>query len=417
MSTALPKPARLVACAPGRVTGGTRNLLFNALCHWADSSIPLSVIDFPDGRLAMDLRERGVNFEHRPFEPSTRVRINADEVFLSPVNPAQMLGHRIDVDPNARLLLWLTHNEEFHRWFPLWMLAPMGDPERQARLARLLQPAMFRSMRRILETGLAHGGIVSMDEACRTYNEKLFGLSLPVPLLPICTSESTRAWSPGAEGTALRITWLGRLTDFKVGPLLALYSSLRNWVGADRPAVLTIIGSGEEEARVMRIAQPTPHLLVRFTGHLEIADVDRIIAEETDVGCGHGTALLEFAKLGAPALLIDGFYFHTDQGRFRWLHETTAPYVGRILVNESDLDGRRWDELIAEADLTDIGRRCRDHWAASFSPASISASLARHVNETRWTYTDLCAAGYGRPGFPVSLIQAARRFWTRNRYW
>jgi hypothetical protein len=58
-------------------------------------------------------------------------------------------------------------------------------------------------------------------------------------------------------------------------------------------------------------------LPVTWLGYLEPARLDAELLANADLIYGHGTALLEGAKLGVPSLLVDGTYDRIEPGQLK----------------------------------------------------------------------------------------------------
>lgn len=410
-------PISLVVLAAGRNGGGTINLLANVLSNMPQDRVALSLIDFRDGFLSSELRRRGVSFELRPFEKEQKATVRADEVFLASANSAQFLRERIVTDPATRVLLWQTHPEEFVRWLPINRPLVGKDAEECRRAARRSNPGYFNRLRYVLQGGSAAGGLIAMDQNCRDYNKVIFELPGDEPIVPVCTDRADSAWIPTAS-KKLRLTWLGRLTDFKTQPVIALYEAARALAAGGRPLMLNIVGDGDDRARLEDLLQPVDNLDVVFHGHLEHEALTPMLTSATDIGVGHGMSLVEFARLGVPSLMLEGFYFKPDDGaRFNWLFDRPEGDVGVIVRRPGDLKGVSLSEALDDQDLIIAGQRSFTHWAHNFDPEHVANKVLHHIISTRWTVGRMRADGFDRFGFPSNIVQAARQFYTRNKYW
>lgn len=410
-------PISLVVFATGRGGGGTIGLMANVLAHLPHDQVAVTLIDFPDGYLSAELTRRGVPFEVRPFVQGTKALVRAGEVFFSSANPAQFLRNRIAADPAARVLLWQTHPEEFVRWLPvnrplLGMEASAGRHK-----ARRLNVGYFDRLCAVLARGSRDGGLIVMDRDCRDYSKAMFDLPGDEPIVPVCTTSADRSWAPVAD-ERLRLTWLGRLTDFKTQPVIALFEAAQTLVASGRPVLLNIVGDGDERAMLEQTLTAGPGLDITFHGHLEHEALKPLLTLATDVGVGHGMSLLEFARLGVPSLMLEGFYFKpTDGAKFNWLFDRPEGDVGVILRDPGELEGVSLADALAAEDLAAAGDRSFVHWTRNFMPEHVAAIVMEHIVATRWTVGRMRADGFDRFGFPSNIVQAARQFYTRNKYW
>lgn len=183
--------------------------------------------------------------------------------------------------------------------------------------------------------------------------------------------------------------------------------------------MLNIIGDGAERSQVEAEAALAGSGVVRFQGQLDMQAVDGFLQNSTDVLCGHGTAILEGAKLGVPSLVIDGAYPEVPE-RARvgvWLCDAPAPYVGVVAGSPGDRGGSRLSELLMQrSHFGDLGRRCRERWEQNHGPAAAAAQFAQLLQSSSWLMQDLEGAGFRRFGTLDRPVMALRRRLTAGKY-
>ena len=153
-------------------------------------------------------------------------------------------------------------------------------------------------------------------------------------------------------------------------------------------------------------------------GSIRLSELEKFLAENVDIFIGHGTAILEAAKLGIPSLLLDGFYSPSDAGsvRVKWLYEQDTPGVGRVLSKPSQFSGISLRVALESAqDLEMHGWRCKEHWLRFHDPVRGVETLASQLSTTTLTYRTLNSAGMQDFDWLGRLAIRVKRRLTRNK--
>ena len=304
---------KLIVFSPNRKSGGSNLLLARTAANLERRhGIDLVLVDFEDGATRAAWLASGVPFEFRPYQVGRSVEIDQADVLLAVLLgtktfPATLKGgHRI------RFLAWCTAPQDAFKFIPpSHFFNAWGW-----RSKKMLLSTFFRShSRRIfafLREGSSRGGVVFMDGHCHAVNERLFGPGIPCSLIPICTSLPSRAPRSHYK-TSGKAYWIGRVTDFKTESLVAVARGLLVEGSPVNEVVIIGDGADTEKAKVILAGLP-----IRWLGYISPAELDAEIYTNADMVFGHGTALLEAAKLGIPSLLVDGTYDRIPKHAVRW---------------------------------------------------------------------------------------------------
>jgi phosphoglycolate phosphatase-like HAD superfamily hydrolase/transcriptional regulator with XRE-family HTH domain len=169
----------------------------------------------------------------------------------------------------------------------------LGQTEKFAEPPRLSdnkKGALDFVMLQFSKVNLRRGGVVFMDAHCHEVNEYLFGPGIPVALVPICTDAPTIGPRLRANVTG-KAYWVGRITDFKTEPFIAMTKALLRPGSPIKEVV--VIGDG---ADLSSAKERLAGLAVTWLGYVEPEKLDAELFAHADLVYGHGTALLEAAK-------------------------------------------------------------------------------------------------------------------------
>jgi hypothetical protein len=405
---------RLLVIAPGRQAGGANLLLARTAIFLAHRhGFRLSLVDFEDGATRSAWRAEGIDFEFSQYEVGGDIDIGSADVVMVSLLGAKLFPSRLKGNMRARLLAWCTAPQDPFKFLPLAYFFNNCLWSTKRNVASWLFCAHRRRIGTFLAEGAGRGGVVFMDSHCHEVNESLFGLGIPPAILPICTgipAQAARSATPGSG----KAYWVGRVTDFKTEAFVAMTEAILRAGGPIKEVVVIGDGDGLASAQARLAGLP-----VRWLGYVAPVALDAELREYADLVFGHATALLEAAKLGIPALLVDGTYerLAPQDLKAEWLHRCPPGYVGKI-ATANELLGRPVGECLAELreDATAIAAADHQHWAQCHHPDVVADRLAEVILRGDYTCADFLASGAAQPGFVGAFLDWAKRSVFRRKY-
>lgn len=373
----------------------------------------LSLVDFSGGATALAWSSAGVAFEFTPYSPGAQIELRSGEVTLISLLGAKTFPHVLRGELAGRLVAWCTAPQDPFKFLPPAYFFNNSSWSTKKAFARIFFPAHRRRIADFLAIGARRGGVVFMDAHCHEVNDALFGPGIPGACIPICTDVPTVGPRMRAVDTG-KAYWVGRITDFKTEPFIAMTRALLR-PGSPIKEVVVIGDGADLPAAKERLSR----LPVTWLGYVEPGKLDAELIAQADLVYGHATALLEAAKLGIPSLLVDGTYEQVDDDALRaeWLHRCPVAYVGQI-TQASQLIGRRIDQCLAEfsdhADLLAVADYRR--WQEVHHPDTVADKLAEFIAKGDYTVQDFLDSGAAHPGWVGSAIEWAKRNIFRRRY-
>jgi len=371
------------------------------------------LVDYAGGATWRLWTEVGANFDFIEYNAQKRHLLPKADLVLMGLLGAKILASNFDVSPASRLLTWCTAPQDPFKFLPPAYFFNNSSWATKKAFARNFFPAHRRRIADFLAAGARRGGVVFMDAHCHEVNEDLFGPGIPGGLIPICTDAPTIGPRLRSASTG-KAYWVGRITDFKTETFIAMTKALLRPGSPIKEVV--VIGDG---ADLSSAKERLAGLAVTWLGYVEPEKLDVELFAHADLVYGHGTALLEAAKLGIPSLLIDGSYARIapDLLRAEWLHRCPVGYVGRI-SSADKLIGRRVEECLVEfADNAEqLALACFGRWQGVHHPDAASDRLAEVIAQGNYTVQDFLDSGAARPGWFGSVIEWTKRNVFRRRY-
>lgn len=399
---------------PGISPGGS-NLLFARvmLRMHQRHGCELVLVDYAGGATWNLWTEAGAPFVFIEYKTQERHSLPKADLILMGLLGAKIFASNFDVSPASRFLTWCTAPQDPFKFLPPAYFFNNSSWATKKAFARIFFPAHRRRIADFLTAGARRGGVVFMDAHCHEVNEDLFGPGIPGALIPICTDVPTIGPRLTAAGTG-KAYWVGRITDFKTEPFIAMTKALLRPGSPIKEVV--VIGDG---ADLSLAKERLAGLAVTWLGYVEPERLDAELYAQANLVFGHATALLEAAKLGIPSLLVDGTYESTSPSAVRadWLHRCPPGYVGRITL-AGQMIGRPVGECLAEFVEKPEQLAAADHgrWRDLHHPDVAADRLAEVIARGDYTAKDFLDSGAARPGWFGATIEWAKRNVFRRRY-
>jgi len=399
---------------PGLTPGGSNLLLARVLLRLKyRHGCALALVDYAGGATRRLWAESGTTFEFIEYKVGMRHALPKADMVLLGLLGAKILEKNFNIYPSTRFLAWCTAPQDPFKFLPPAYFFNNSSWTTKKTFARIFLPAHRRRIADFLKAGSSRGGVIFMDTHCHEVNEDLFGPGIPPSIVPICTGLPEEGPRLRKAGTG-KAYWVGRITDFKTEPFLAMTKALL--LPGSPIKEVVVIGDGADLSKAKERLAGLP---VTWLGYVDPTKLDAELLAHADLVFGHGTALLEAAKLGVPSLLVDGTYepITPDLIRAEWLHRCPAGYVGRI-IRANELIGRKVEDCLAEFVITGerIAAADHAHWQEVHHPDVVADQLAESILRGDYTVQDFIDSGAARPGWFGAAIEWTKRSIFRRRY-
>lgn len=399
---------------PGLNPGGSNLLFARVMLRMRQRyGCELALVDYAGGATWRFWTEAGAPFDFIEYNPRERHLLPKADLVLMGLLGAKILASNFDVSPASRLLTWCTAPQDPFKFLPPAYFFNNSSWATKNAFARHFYPAHRRRIADFLKEGARRGGVVFMDKHCHQVNEDLFGPGILEAVIPICTGVPTIGPRLRTAGTG-KAYWVGRITDFKTEPFIAMTKALLRQGSPIKKIV--VIGDG---ADLSSAKERLAGLAVTWLGYVEPKKLDAELHAHADLVFGHATALLEAAKLGIPSLLVDGTYESVSPSAVRadWLHRCPSGYVGCITLAER-LIGRPVEECLAEFTEKPEQLAAADHvrWQEVHHPDVVADRLAEVIACGDYTAKDFLGSGAARPGWFGATIDWIKLNIFRRRY-
>jgi hypothetical protein len=169
--------------------------------------------------------------------------------------------------------------------------------------------------------------LIFMDSSNLNRTNEILDLKLnPEIYLPIlCKSTSSVVNKSVVNKKGLNVSWVGRISDFKVYILKYTIEKLAEIAKKQKKNIIFhVIGNGNKLSLIENISVKNKYFTLKIVGVIPKNQLDQYLIDNIDINAAMGTSALESAKLSIPTIVLDishqeivGDYI------FRWLHNTT----------------------------------------------------------------------------------------------
>lgn len=150
----------------------------------------------------------------------------------------------------------------------------------------------------------------------------------------------------------IRLSYVGRSVDWKMMPLKKILQDLNELRDYYR-IYFTIVVDNEANLRnyINLPVYESDNLKIVIKERVNPNELPNLLLDTTDIGFGMGTVVLDYGKVGIPAILIDaGKNEFPINYKYRWSFETELYNLGKFIDNyEGEFKGFTLDELLNKA--------------------------------------------------------------------
>jgi len=374
-------------------------------------------VDFADGVMAKIMRPGVGNLLVYADNKKTHIPNGAYAVFQSMTPWSIFPG--LAVADSVKLLFWNCHP------FNLIPTLPGFRSYMHTHVVGaqwLLRTVMFfwrKRMRVFLDTLLTCRAIVFMDmnnvKTTQVYLEKSIPVVdyLPIPVSTMgvsCSRLKSRDW---VSNPVIRIVWIGRVVDFKFFILKrTLYALEAAQASLIYPVEFIIVGEGEFQESLKVVADGLKRVKVKFIKRIEVSELDDFLLANTDLLMAMGTSVLEGARLGIPAILLDMSYAEvSEQYHFQWLYNRNGYTLADMITSEHLVEHdqsllHRLNELLEDYEVQ--SERCIRYVVSNHSLEVQSERFLNYLLRSELTWGDLHMAGHLNRGWLYPVFRTLR---------
>lgn len=384
--------------------------------------LDVTLIDYPDGFMATNLRSEKVTI--LPYSDEGATHVPADAILvLQAMNPWSIFPG-LSVCRETRLIFW--------NCLPFNLVPALpGLREISYRTPALLMASLStllagrrKTNRQLVEALHGRHSIFFMDEenvgAVRRFlkarvDDPVF---LPIPVADPDLSVVRQARD--LHHSALRVVWVGRIADFKHHILVRAMLDLDGYSRQSKQAVeLTIVGSGAFAARVADQGSELEFVDLTLINNVPPDQLDAFLTDRADIVMAMGTAALDGARLGIPTILLDPSYGPVSPAYlYRWLFQESGFTLGRILFDPASYPGGTpLTDMLSDftADSQRLSQLSLTYVATNHALPKVATKLVYFAERATYKWGDLVDSGANRRDWIYRAFTFARNLVGRGR--
>ena len=407
---------------PYRGVGGV-SILFLRLAHKiaAETEHRCVLVDYPDGYMAQRANLELVEILY--YSDETECLITGDAVVLFQSMTPWSIFPNLNITRDVRVLFWNCHPMNFAVQLPGLRRFSLKENSLIRKISKLLLISFRKTIASFVSYLDTNDGIVFMDRPNYLGTLKHAGVTIENPVyVPIPAPSRkliTRDFHAG--NASLHFCWIGRIVDFKFFILKRLIADLSDIssLGIHKiPIILTVVGAGSHQVKLLQYGRENKSLLINFVDHMSEDEVDNFLIREVDILAAMGTSALEGAKYGIPTILLDFSYKTVDEKYiYSWLFQRDGFTLGDDLayLKPNGNSVGSLNLLISEF-LTDgaaISSKTHSYFNKNHSIDVVAKKLLRALGKSSVKWGNLRKAGFVTPGFVYQIFRTLKRYFKR----
>lgn len=346
---------KIVLFLPKKDNAGGAQFLFLRIAQFLAShpNISISIVDYSDGFIFKNAND--FVFEKRIIENDKKIKIYKDEILFTSVVSVKEIECFLEMDDNARLLLWELGPFSFIEFMTLISLYRQLGIEKAYKTSMLIEYKRKKKIKQFLEKAVSLNSIVFMCGKNAFFNKYFFDVSFDAFFVPIAISEKRLPFYPENQSlqNKISICWMSRLVPIKTRPLYYLIDDIAGFI-AKKDAInieLLIVGLGSDSDKIKEycLQKNVPCIM---EGRIDGEKLDDFILKNVDLAFSMGTSSLEFAKNKIPSVLtIGGSVFKKDyasEKKYRWLFDTVDYNLSSEPFISGEKNLKNFNEIIDE---------------------------------------------------------------------
>jgi hypothetical protein len=404
---------------PYKGVGGV-SLLFLRVAEYlhATGRADCALIDYEDGFMARHLKDSGVKLIAYSARKASTVIAGDGTIVFQSMTPWSIFPGLV-VSPEASVLFWNCHPFNLIPVLPGFRKKMQQNLKLSQAVYSFLLRRYVSKMRIFIDLLMRRSALVFMDAPNVKITERFLDLKLNNPrYLPVAMDSHPRVaglhhQNTPEEGKQIRITWLGRIVDFKFFPLLNFLQQLDATLPASKNTIIVnIIGSGDYHNDLKRRIRGLKNLEVNFLQSVSPSDLPSFICDHTDLMIGMGTSLLEGARLGIPSVLLDASYGPVSKSyKFKFLYES-SDYSLADFLNKGDAGsgGRTIANILTSIinDFSSESAKTLEYFHRNHEIEATASKLLEYVAETKLRFGELNASHLLEKPLAYKLLLAIR---------
>jgi len=381
---------------PSIKTGGTNNLMFNlAVLLNTQNHFKVFYLDYKESPLVEISKDNNYNLNHIEIKDENKVYVD-EGILIATLLTVKLIGKRIILSDQAKMIFWSTHPDDGLKILSSFNIWLRSSHNCKVFFSNVFHPFFKKRIKKFMELGVKHNGIVFMDNENIKSNRTFYDLKENASIIPIFTDYPSKNISTvklQSNNNIIKIVVLGRFTDFKVN---SIYGFIEQIIEFNLKNTLKIqvnfIGNGPLLEGMKEWINNKGLQNCNYYGHVNLPDIDELVIKH-DILVGMGTSVLEAAKLKIPSLLIDASYDRLPKEKvlLNWLYEAKSFEVARFVsIHDKNINGRNISDLIWELKNSkdDIGEKCYNHWLNYHSPKSTLKKFSDIIELNSFSYKD-----------------------------
>ena len=386
---------KIYFCFPYKKIGGVSMVFLRLSMALAKKGYDCCLVDYIDGCMALRKPDGVALLEYRDDE---FVFIPNDGIVIFQSMTPWSIFPSLVIDPATKVFFWNCHPFNLVPTLPGIRSTMKSHPRFGKFIIKTILNSYRNKLIRLINHLCSMDALIFMDRTNLKVTEQYLDFKLASPVLlsiPLLGRSLSLFKGYDVSSKKIRITWIGRIVDFKYFILKRALIDL-NAFAQNFPSFrleITIIGQGDALELLVSDVVRLDKVQVKFVDYIDSGRLPGFLAAETDMLMAMGSSALEGARVGIPTLLLDLSYRDVGNGyRYQWLSDRDGYTLGDYIDDEHFIENNeslaaRLFELIHNSSR--VSSRAKSYYDSHHSTESVVKKFASLVSKSNCIWGDL----------------------------
>lgn len=409
------KNSKLFFIFPYRGTGGV-SILFLRMANYLASNtyMDISIVDYKDGYMAKNNYNSSIKLIE--YFDDKEIRIPADAIIIFQTMTPWSIYSKLNIHKETKIFFWNCHPMNLLPRAPI-----IGSNVYHIELLGkfYLSFILFsykKSLKLFLNVLLDKKSIAFMDSTNVKVSQRFLGNFNDISYLPIPSTgdiQDSFIYNESKKvNNILRITYVGRVEDFKIPTLKKVISDISKTKLHHYKFFFNIIGEGSSLDHIKQFVSEFKNIDFRFINNLSTKELENFYINNTDLTVAMGTAALDSARCSTPTILLDLSYSRiNDNYKYKWIYETEKYNLAEYISSDYIGSGKHTiDEIFSqlEKDNFAISKNSYDYFNSNHNMSYVSSIFIEYINNTKCSWGDLDKLGILSKGIIYKIYNSLK---------
>ena len=388
---------------PYEGVGGVSTLFLKLADRLSRKDFAVHIVDYKNGYMSLNLQNKLV--EKIFYSDDEEIEIKENSLIVMQLMTPWTINQQIKFKKDTKLFFWNCHPNNLVPYIPSYKNFFEIFLNVKKTILKIFFRGYIKKLKKFLKILQLKDAVVFLDGTSIRNTEYFLDQNIITPkLLPIPVEElSDHLEFTNLKKNQLRISWIGRVEDFKTKSLEKVMNDLENYENLKNLEItFNIIGEGKD-LNMIKNKSKHSSIYYNFINNLSQKELNNFLNKKTDLLFAMGTSALEGGSSLVPTVLLDVSYKNLDsEYRYKWLYETKEFSLAEIIhANFNGYGKHGFEEILFEVLINKKkhAELCNKYVIDHHNLDLISNDFLSYIKKNTLEWRDIKTSGIMNQGF------------------